>query len=60
MKITLTDKEMIRIINEKFATLMFEDYRIDEIIKRYSDDWEIRITKIIPESETGEEVADGD
>ena len=55
MKITLTDKEMIRIIEEKFSTLMFENYTIDEITRKYSDDWEIRITRIVPESEINAE-----
>ena len=56
MKISLSDKEMIRIIEEKFATLMFEGYEIDSIEKRYSSEWEIYITKIDPEPEVDGEV----
>ena len=49
MKITLSDKEVIKIMEEKFTTLMFEGYKIDEIYRKYSDEWEIKITKTEPE-----------
>ena len=46
MKISLKDKEMCRIIKEKFGTLIFDGYEIETIEKRYAGDWEIIVTKI--------------
>ena len=56
MKISLSDKEMIRIIEEKFATLMFEGYEIGSIEKRYSSEWEIEVIEIDTEPEVDGEV----